>query len=245
MIKKVLRILLGIVCILTILLIIIWSQPVDPYQTLNTKYLRHVTRSYESKLDLINFDSVQTFVGNKKVLPKNFEKAALLALAHYPQLKNVPVIFELNDESAPMEATFVFGSLFGIGERKYRIRLNIGSNTGLDEILLYSLPFDAQVGILAHELGHVVYYDQLNLFQIAKWGIMYLIDEDFRSTHERSTDLMPIYHGLGWQIYDYAYYIRHDDSTKNLYENFGSAFIDKYYLTDKEIKKVMDEIGQY
>ncbi len=245
MIKKVLKLLLGFLIAIAVLLIIILLHSVDPHQPRDTNYLQHVTPSYQQKLSTLNFDSIKTLVGRKKVLPKNYEKAALLALAHYPQLYDVPIIFELKEESAPMEATFVFGSLFGFGERKYRIRLNIAQNTGLDEILLYSLPFDAQVGILAHELGHVAYYDQLNLLEIAKWGIMYLIDDSFRSIHEKSTDLMPIYHGLGWQIYDYAYYIRHDEATKNLYKNFGGVFIDKFYMTDQEIKQVMDETGQY
>ena len=106
--------------------------------------------------------------------------------------------------------------------------------------LLRSLPFDAQVGILAHELGHVAYYHQLNLLQFGKWGLSYLREDDFHVAHERTTDLMPVYHGLGSQIYQYAYYVRNDSSCKALFE-VEQAFMDKYYMTDKELLEVINK----
>ena len=104
--------------------------------------------------------------------------------------------------------------------------------------LLRSLPFDAQVGILAHELGHIAYYHDLNIFEFGNWGLKYLRDDEFRATHERTTDLVPIYHGLGSQIYQYAYFVRNDPTCKSLYEQ-EKDFIDKYYLTDKELSAAM------
>ena len=120
--------------------------------------------------------------------------------------------------------------------------MNNAPNTNFDPILLRSLPFDAQVGILAHELGRVAYYHQLNTLQIAKWGINYLLNDDFRSRHERTTDLMPIYHGLGSQIYQYAWYVRNDPSCKPIYDQIGKQFVDKYYMTDREIKEAIRQI---
>ena len=121
---------------------------------------------------------------------------------------------------------------------KYQILLNDAEHSYFEPILLRSLPFDAQVGILAHELGHVAYYHQLNIFQFGKWGLKYLLDDDFRAAHERSTDLMPVYHGLGSQIYQYAYYVRYDPSCISFYEK-GRDFMDKYYMTDKELLETM------
>ena len=138
-----------------------------------------------------------------------------------------------------MESTVVIGSLFGTRtNRRYRILLNDAYNTFFDPILLRSLPFDAQVGILAHELGHIVYYENLNVFEFGNWGLMYLLDDEFRAAHERTTDLVPVYHGLGSQIYQYAYFVRNDPTCKSLYAQ-GKDFIDKYYLTDKELTAAM------
>jgi len=134
-----------------------------------------------------------------------------------------------------MESTPEIWSLFGLRKnRRYQILLNDAKGSFFDPILLRSLPFDAQVGILAHELGHVVYYHDLNIFEFGKWGLMYLRDDDFRASHERTTDLMPVYHGLGSQIYQYAYFVRYDPSCKAFFAE-EKDFIDKYYLTDKEL----------
>ncbi|MGI9544451.1 MAG: DUF2201 family putative metallopeptidase, partial [Cyclobacteriaceae bacterium] len=120
------------------------------------------------------------------------------------------------------------------------ILLNDARNVFFDPILLRSLPFDAQVGILAHELGHVAYYHKLNPFEIGKWGLSYLKVDQFHVTHERSTDLMPVYHGLGSQIYQYAYFVRYDPSCKELF-GVEQDFMDKYYMTDKELLEVISK----
>lgn len=137
-----------------------------------------------------------------------------------------------------METNFNLPTLFGPRkDRQYRILLNDAHDVYFDPILLRSLPFDAQIGILAHELGHVTYYHQLNTLQIAKWGLLYVLDDRFRAAHERSTDLMPVAHGLGSQIYRYASFVRNDSSCRAFYEAH-KRFMDTYYMTDKELLKV-------
>ena len=189
-----------------------------------------------------DLDSLKAIIGDNKGLPEGFEVAAAIAYSAYPQLKEVKIDMILTQKGAPMESNMNIWSLFvpGRKNRKYLIYLNDAQNTFFDPILLRALPFDAQVGILAHELGHVVYYHQLNLFKIGKWGIRYLKSDQYRATHERTTDLMPVYHGLGSQIYQYAYFVRRDSSTKSFYED-GKAFMDKYYMTDTELLEVLDK----
>lgn len=237
MLKKILT-RLGILT--AVLIIAVLSQQVDPmqYDPGGEVFVFSDTlagREYD-------LDSLRLVAGDNKGLPEGFEMAALLAYAAYPQLKDVKVDMQLITSGAPMESNFDIPTLFGKKEdRQYIIYLNNAENTPYDEILLRALPFDAQVGILAHELGHVAYYDQLSTLEIGKWGIMYLLSDDFRAKHERSTDLMPVYHGLGSQIYQYAYYVRHDPSVKALFENFGAEFIDKFYMSDGELKEVIEK----
>jgi len=186
-----------------------------------------------------DLDSIKRIIGENKGLPPGFETAAAIAYSAFPQLKDVNIDMILTGEGAPMESTVEIGSLFrGRDHRRYLILLNDAHNTFFDPILLRSLPFDAQVGILAHELGHVAYYHDLNIFEFGNWGLNYLRDDEFRATHERTTDLVPIYHGLGSQIYQYAYFVRNDPTCKSLYAH-GKDFMDKYYLTDKELAAAM------
>ncbi|MFY0599985.1 MAG: hypothetical protein JXR03_09965 [Cyclobacteriaceae bacterium] len=203
----------------------------DPYQFPDT--LAH--RNYD-------LDSLKAVIGDNKGLPKGFEIAAAIAYSAYPELKDVNIDMVLTDKGAPMEANFNIWSMLlpGKKNRKYKILLNNADKTWFDPILLRSLPFDAQVGILAHELGHIVYYHELNFVQIGIWGLKYVTKDEFHAIHERTTDLMPIYHGLGSQIYQYAYYVRKDPSCVSFYEN-GKDFMDTYYMTDEELLAEMKQ----
>jgi hypothetical protein len=51
-----------------------------------------------------------------------------------------------------------------------------------------------------------------------------------------------VYHGLGSQIYQYAYFVRYDPSCKSFYAQ-GKDFMDKYYLTDRELLEAIDKQG--
>ena len=187
-----------------------------------------------------DLDSIKAIIGPDKGLPKGFELPAAIAYSAFPQLKDVHIDMVLTNDGVPMESNFNILSLFGSKKnRQYRILLNDNKNSS-NPILLRALPFDAQVGILAHELGHVVFYHQLNLFQIGKWGLNYLWNDAYTATHERTTDLMPVYHGLGSQIYQYAHYVRHDPSCKEFYVNHH-GWMDKYYMTDKELLREINK----
>lgn len=236
MIKK---ILISVLLLIAGLLLIVILQPLDPQQQPPSVK----THQFPDTLSGLNFsiDSLEKLVGANKGLPSGFELQGLLALSAYPELKDVSVELVMTpDVSAPMESNFDIPTLFGPKKnRVYRVLLLEGEGLQFDAILLKSLPFDAQVGILAHELGHVTYYDQLSTLQIAKWALMYTLSMDFRSKHEKSTDMMPVWHGLASQIYQYAYYVRKDASTIDLYEQYGT-FIDQFYMTDTELKEYLD-----
>ena len=188
-----------------------------------------------------DLDSLKAIIGNDKGLPKGFEIAGAIAYSAYPELKDVNIDMILTQDGAPMESSLKIWSVLGPAKnRRYLVLLNDASNSYFDPILLRSLPFDAQVGILAHELGHIAYYNELNMFEFGKWGLNYLRNDEFRATHERTTDLMPVYHGLGSQIYQYAYFVRKDSTCKAFYEE-DKGFMDKYYLTDGEILDVINK----
>jgi len=235
--KNILKFIRYLILGIVILLFPVLIQSVDPDQ----KKTNFEAYNFPDTLSLQAFDidSIKNIAGKNKGLPKGFELAAGIALSAYPQLKEVKIDMILRENGAPMEASMDIFSLIGARKnRKYKVLLNNSEVSVFDPILLKSLPFDAQVGILAHELGHIAYYHELSTLEIGKWAISYLINPVFRARHEKSTDMMAVYHGLGSQIYQYAYYVRYDSSTNHLYKKYGS-FFDKFYMTDKELKKVI------
>jgi len=237
--KRLGKIVLIILSLFLLLFVTVVLQQVNPSQ----KKPAITPYSFDDTLanHTYNLDSLKAIIGKNKGLPKGFEIAAAIAYSAFPELKDVNIDMILTQDGAPMESTVEIPSLFGPRKnRRYQVLLNDAQNSYFDPILLRSLPFDAQVGILAHELGHIVYYHELNALQFGKWGLKYLQDDEFRATHERTTDLMPLYHGLGRQIYQYAYFVRYDPTCRDFYQQ-GKDFMDKYYLTDKELLVALDK----
>jgi hypothetical protein len=154
--------------------------------------------------------------------------------------------FILQEKGAPMESSFDVFSLLGKeNSRTYHILLNDSREpTFLEPILLRNLPFDAQVGILVHELGHTNYYRNLNVLEIISWALNYGLRPSYRAKHERSTDALVVYQGMGWQLLDYAEFVRFDSTSQELYLN-GKVFMDTFYLTPREIERTMKESGLY
>jgi hypothetical protein len=237
--KRLVKIIFILFSPIALVVIAVALQSVDPRQ--KTPILEPHSFADTLGHQIYDLDSLKKIIGNNKGLPQGFEIAAAIAYSAYPELKDVNIDMVLTQEGAPMESTVAIGSLWGSRKnRQYQILLNDAHGSYFDPILLRSLTFDAQVGILAHELGHIVYYHDLNILAFGKWGLKYLRDDDFRAAHERTTDLMPLYHGLGSQAYQYAYFVRYDPTCREFYKK-EKDFMDKYYMTDKELLEEIDK----
>lgn len=246
--KVLLKTFYGLLGLIAILGVILLFSNVSPKQDLVWKDGLFVARNLDSEYYTTKFDSLFEEHGQLKVLPEGYELQALLALSRYPELKNVKISFEFVPIVAPLESNFDIPTLLRRGElRTYRILISNDTTTMFKNALFDQMPFDAQVAMLTHELGHTLYYHQLNLFQIGRWGINYLVSKDFQKTHESDTDRMVIYRGLGWQLYESA------DFFKNVFEEMlekgeiSEEFFnsDSNYLNNDEILEEMKTITAY
>ena len=106
--------------------------------------------------------------------------------------------------------------------------------------MLKNIPFNAQIGIIGHELGHTVSYLDLKFTDFLTLGINYIFKK-YRASFEKDTDRRAIMHGLGWQLLDYVNY------TRNLpeMEEAQVAWIDQFYLNNKHIYAFMKKTGLY
>lgn len=202
-------------------------------------FSQQVVQQYKAEDFVGKLDSLNALYGKNKKLPEGYEIQALLALSHYPELKDVPIEFVLKKTLIPLASRpKVFTKLAGKPKQAYSVIISTGSTENLNKIILENLPFNAQIGVLGHELGHTIFYQDKGFFDILKIGICYLFN-GYRATFERDTDKRTIAHGLGPQLYDWAKFIREQDDNNKRGE--GDDFLDKYYLTPKEIAELMEQ----
>jgi hypothetical protein len=174
------------------------------------------------KADYIaNKDSLSGLYSNHKTFIPKLELQALVALYYFPELKNVRIKFKRKKLNTTMASRPSFSSIFkSRSKRLYEIYLNDFPDV---DIPFDSTSFNAQVGIIGHELAHIVDYEARSKIELIKLAFKYR-DKKFRAKMEADTDIRTIYRGLGWQVLAFE------------------KFVNNYPHTPKEYKKYKEEI---
>lgn len=184
---------------------------------------------YVSELDLLEED-----FGTNKTIPENMKLEVLLTLSYFPELKNSQIKFKKGRIRTTLNARpTVFSVLFKNKEnRKYIIRIN---KTRRDSMVTYNeVPFNAKIGLLSHEFTHFVDYKNKNIEEVAKRLMMYIGKENKRD-YEHEIDSLVVARKLGWQLYDWSYFVLESSDASRDYKKFK-----KYtYLEPKEIMRIM------
>jgi len=195
-------------------------------------------REYLEQEQRANYDSLLLQFGNNKQLPSGFELQALLALKHYPELRDTKINFIVSDVSIPLSSRPYWGSMLRSAKnRTYQVIIDSELEGVREALLLKNQPFNAQVGIIGHELAHTVYYLNRSFFGIVGNALCQLTD--CRIQFERATDRRLIDYGLGWQRFDHATFVRgrisQDRASAFTAEGGGGA-----YMSPAEIMRIME-----
>ena len=112
----------------------------------------------ESDFSEADIDSLEQNFGQEKVFVPRYKTASLVALSYYPELKETDIEFVHQKLTTTLAARPRMGSVFKkAGKRRYQIFIN---NHESCEIPLHAAPFNAQVGVIGHELAHIVDYEK-------------------------------------------------------------------------------------
>ncbi len=198
MIRHIIKGTVFVVLSLLVIAATIWfTVEVSPVKSININSNIQPLKTYEGRK--LDEDSLIRLAGTNKSIPENFQLPILLALSHFPELNEVSIKFQLTSDGAPLESSFNISTLFlPKVKRKYVILLLDEEGTFFDPIIMKNLSMDQQVAIIAHELCHTSYYQDLNTVEIIKWGMEFASNPEFAGAHEWNTDLLTIYKGLGW-----------------------------------------------
>lgn len=173
-----------------------------------------------------------------KSIPKEFETQILIALSYYPELKETPIEFIKANIKTTMACRPSTISLARRFNRDYTI--TIDSDDEGQGISLKDVPFNAQIGVIGHELAHILDYENRNTISIAKLGIDY-VSGNYLPEFEKSVDKITIKKGLGWQLHDWADFVLNKSNASKEYKNFKRST----YLTPTEIKQEIDKYRIY
>lgn len=181
---------------------------------------QNVKKNIPSSTYRDHLDSLRAEFGENKEIPEKYELQCLIALSYYPGLKDIHIVFVPKEIRTTMATRPRPDAIYRKKvNRTYRVFINnvIKSKNGInfDEI-----PFNAQVGLIGHELGHIVDYNQKSMLCIIANGIAYVLSSDYRKAFEINVDKIAIEHGLGWQLYAFSDFVFNKARISESYREF-------------------------
>jgi predicted SprT family Zn-dependent metalloprotease len=130
------------------------------------------------------------------------------ALLFYPELKNSRIKFRVRNVKSPLAARPTFWAIFQKPEnRTYLITISSKTSERFTPILLKNLSFNAQIGVLGHELSHISFYNRKKGVYFIKLLFMQL-NAKAMDNFENDTDKRCIAHGLGYQLLSWSTEVR-------------------------------------
>lgn len=128
---------------------------------------------------------------------------------------------------------------FNKNKRAYRVSFR---ETTLihDKIKVKDLPKNVLKGWFAHELGHIVDYQQRSYWNMIKFGLYYLFFDQCKIEAEKMADIYAIQFGFKKEIRAMKEYIINHADIDPKYK----SRIEKYYLSPEEIEHLVQEIKE-
>ena len=145
---------------------------------------------------------------HKKIIPEEFRLSILTALTHFPELKNLSVRVRMKQAYTPLSTKPAFWSMIKRkSKRTYIITISNKTLDTLSHLLYENLNLEERIGIMGHELSHVVDFDSKNFFQSTVNAISHL-SKRYLDRMEFHTDSICINHGLGKYLEAYSLHVR-------------------------------------
>jgi len=147
--------------------------------------------------------------GNHKTLIADYEKQMLIALSYFPELKDTKIKFRLKNRETPLATRpTVVSMLRSAKKRTYIITISRKSTNYLDAIVFKNLNYNAQIGVLGHELCHISDYLTKGFVKMNRIGLDIVFSKKKIDAFEFNTDMSCINHGLGYQLLDWSINVR-------------------------------------
>lgn len=184
-------------------------------------------------------DSLYTIFSESVIFYDEFLDQSLIALSYYPDLVGVKIEFKASNEKTTMAARPKPRTLFSKRRRRYLILINNGERD-FDGVKLHDVPFNAQIGVIGHELAHIADYEKHNMFGVM--GILFrYADRGRKPLFENEIDRATVERGLGWQLYDWATFSLENPYSTDEFKEFKR----KHYLSPEQIEELIKFYSKY
>ncbi len=196
-------------------------------------------RFLDSTAFTVQLDSLRDIYSYKKTFLPKFETEILSVLSYYPELDSTKIIFKEAKIKASLNARPTVGSLLFRKRSKRTYIIRIKPNTGDSIATLDQVGFNGAVGVLGHELNHIIDYSNRSVFGIIGRLFNYT-NKKGKRYYEGEIDRMTVEKGLGWQLYDWVDYVLNRSNAKVKYKAYKKAV----YYSPEEVITIIKELEE-
>lgn len=163
-----------------------------------------------------------------------FKDPVNTASTAFSELKDVKVEIRRKEIKSMMAARPKLSSFFKSRDKREYVII-ISNRKSMNANALYTnMTRCAQVGVLGHELCHILSYEEMTNLELIWFAIKYVFN---KKEVEAETDLMAIKRGFGTQIIEFNSYLHQSPITNKKYLRQKK----KYYLSVNDIEQKMQE----
>ncbi len=181
-----------------------------------------------------NIEKLTRIFGFNKKVPKEVLSNFYTAIGYYPELRHVNIKVRYGNIKTTMQCRPRWDFLFHKKINRSYV-MYIGNKIKNGNGILYSnLPLNAQIGVIGHELAHIIDYQRMNNVQLCGFGFDYLTEKKKREIENR-IDLIAIHRGLGYQIKDFSKYVFEESGASFEYLRYKM----KFYFEPNQIREIL------
>jgi hypothetical protein len=202
-----------------------------------------VQKNYSEETAQKRYDELKKEFGKNKKLPQHYGLQALLALSHYPELKDIKIEFVFGESSHPLSTQPTRGSVFlPARDRTYRILISTKLPRSRQDVMFKNLEFNLQVMQFGHELGHVMDYLSKTTMGILYDALFYKFPFH-KKTVERNADRICLNNGFGYQMLEFCKLVK---KLVKIYpeEKYYNTYF-KYYFSLSDIETGLKNLRIY
>ena len=177
--------------------------------------------------------------GENKEIPPGYEKQVLFALSYFPELVHTHIVFSIEKSNSGIISTRPFYSslLKRSSRRSYLVVIN-DSAKGRTFPTWLQCEVNGQVGILGHELSHIIYFSKQTGLGLLGLGVAH-ISTRFMDRFENKTDSVDIERGLGYQLIAWNEYLG------KTFKHMHPDNLRERYMSIAHIRRVMAKSKVY
>jgi hypothetical protein len=238
---------LGLFLGAVVLFAIVACVSVNEYPRIDPARIKRPVEDITDSMD-INYSVWKEKYGTNKEMPPQYEKQILCALSYYPELANTRIRFVIKKSTGGIISSHPsFTSFFKrSSKRTYLVIIN-DSTEGRVIPTFSNGDANGQVGVVGHELCHIIYSNNQTAIGLMGLGIRELLSKTYLDSEEYRTDSMDVERGLGYQLISWEKYLWKGFTALHPVDTafLKKSIIHKRYMDVEDVQRVMAKSDLY